>query len=133
MKKPLPLADRDTAPYWQAAREHRFIGRRCTACGRYAFPPAPHCAACHSDAMEWRDLSGRGTVYSFCVMHAALVAGFEPPYVVAEIELEEQPGLRVTANILNASIETVRIGLPVRVTYEGREDGTVLPQFEPAQ
>jgi uncharacterized OB-fold protein len=131
--KPLPLPDADTAPYWQAASEHRLICPRCTACGMYAFPPAPRCGTCSTGTMEWTDLSGHGKVFSHCVMHVPLVAGFEPPYVVADIELAEQPGLRITTNILHCPIGDVRIGMPVIVTFEDREPGLALPQFEPAQ
>jgi uncharacterized protein len=131
--KPLPLPDVDTEPYWQAAREHRFAGQRCTACGTYAFPPVVRCPGCLTSGMEWVTLSGRGTVFSYCVMHLPLVAGFAPPYLVAEVELEEQPGLRVTTNILNCPIGNVRIGMAVTVTFEDREGGIRLPQFEPAR
>jgi hypothetical protein len=83
--------------------------------------------------MQWVEMSGRGTVFSYCVMRLPLVAGFAPPYVVADVELEEQTGLRITTNILNCSIEDVRIGMPVTVLFEDREGGVSLPQFEPAQ
>jgi uncharacterized OB-fold protein len=83
--------------------------------------------------MEWVPMSGRGTVFSYCVMHMPLVAGFAPPYVVAEVELEEQPGLRVTTNILHCPIDAVRIGMAVVVTFEDREGGVSLPQFEPVR
>lgn len=131
--KPLPLPDADTAPYWQAASEHRFICQRCTACGKYTFPPTPRCPVCLSSTLEWVELSGRGTVFTYCVMHLPLVAGFEPPYVVADVELEEQQGLRIITNILNCPIEDVHIGMPVTMTFEDREVGIALPQFEPAR
>jgi uncharacterized OB-fold protein len=83
--------------------------------------------------MEWVALSGRGTVFSYCVMHLPLVAGFAPPYLVAEVELEEQPGLRVTTNILNCPIGNVHIDMAVTVAFEDREGGISLPQFEPAR
>jgi uncharacterized OB-fold protein len=83
--------------------------------------------------MEWAEVSGRGTVFSYCVMHLPLVAGFEPPYVVADIELAEQSGLRITTNILNCPLGDIRIGMPVTVTFEDREPGVALPQFEPAR
>ncbi len=76
-------------------------------------------------------MSGRGTVYSYTVMHANLVAGFEPPYVVASIELEEQPGLLVTANVVACASDAVRIGMPVAVTFEERTPEVTLPQFRP--
>jgi uncharacterized OB-fold protein len=83
--------------------------------------------------MEWVEMSGCGTIFSYCVMHLSLVAGFAPPYVVADVELQEQRGLRITTNILNCAVQDVRIGMEVTVTFEDREAGVTLPQFEPAQ
>lgn len=131
MPKPLPLPDLDSAPYWAAAREHRFIAQRCAACATLLFPPKARCPACLTSELAWVDLSGRGTIYSFCVMHLNLIPGYSPPYVVAVVELEDQPGLHVTANILDCAVADVRIGMPVKVTFEDRTPEMTLPQFRP--
>jgi hypothetical protein len=131
VSKPLPFADIDTAPYWEAAREHRLIAQRCGDCGTLLFPPKPRCPACLTSELTWTDLSGTGTVYSFCVMHMSLIPGYEPPYVVAQIELDDQPGLRITTNVVDCAVDAVRIGLPVAVTFEERTPETTLPQFRP--
>ena len=131
MPKPLPLPDIDSAPYWDAARAHRFVAQRCADCGTLLFPPKARCPACLTSALAWVDLSGRGTIYTFCVAHMDLIPGFTPPYVVAVVELEDQPGLRVTANIVDCPVERVRIGLPVEVTFEDRTPERTLPQFRP--
>ena len=131
--KPLPLPDADTAPYWNAVAGHRLICQCCTACGIYAFPPVPRCPECLApQTMEWREMSGHGTVYAYTVMHMALVRGFEPPYIVAEVELAEQPGLRLTCNILDCAPANVRIGMPVVIAFEDRGAGVSIPQFRPA-
>jgi uncharacterized OB-fold protein len=56
----------------------------------------------------------------------------EPPYAVAQIELEEQAGLRLIANILDCDPNDVRTGMPVEVTFEDVEENFTLPQFRPA-
>jgi uncharacterized OB-fold protein len=61
-------------------------------------------------------------------MSASFVRGYEPPYVVAEVALDEQPSLVLTSNILDASVEDVTVDAPVRVVFEQRGDMT-LPQF----
>jgi uncharacterized OB-fold protein len=76
-------------------------------------------------------LSGKGTVYTFSIMRDTFMRGFDPPYVIAQVELEEQPGLRLTCNILDCPIGDVRIGMPVEVTFEERPEGVTLPQFRP--
>jgi uncharacterized protein len=72
-------------------------------------------------------------VYSFTIVRQAFDPAFLPevPYVVALVELDEQPGLLLLANIVDTDIDAVEIGLRVEVTFEDR-DGHVVPQFRPS-
>jgi uncharacterized OB-fold protein len=71
-------------------------------------------------------------VYSFTVNHQPWIPGFDPPYVVAIVELEEDPTLRLTTNLVNCAPDAVRIDMPVRVVFEATSDEDVhLPLFEP--
>lgn len=128
--RPLPVADAVSAPYWEAARRHRLVLQRCGECAAYQFPPLPACRSCHSTAVAWVEVSGRGTVFTFTVMHDTLIPGLEPPYVVALVAPEEAPALRITANILECSVAAVRIGMPVGVCFQDL-GGVTLPQFRP--
>ena len=128
--KPVPLADPDSAPYWNAAKESRLVAQQCGECGHRFFPPWPRCPVCMSANLEWKTLSGRGRVYTFCITRMALVRGFESPYVVAVVELDDLPGSRITTNITDCAIEAVNIGMPVEVLFEERGD-VVVPQFRP--
>jgi uncharacterized OB-fold protein len=128
-ERPLPIEDQDSKPFWDAARERRLELPRCRDCGKFHFPPRPRCPNCLSPALDWVELSGRGQIYSFTVIHVPVARGFEIPYAVAQVELEEQAGLRVTSNILDCPPEELRIGMPVQVDFEGIGGGFVLPQF----
>jgi uncharacterized OB-fold protein len=75
-------------------------------------------------------VSGRGVVHTFTVNHQPWIPGFDPPYLVAIIELDEQPGLRFTTNLVGVEPDEARIGMPVQVTFEQWED-VWLPLFEP--
>jgi uncharacterized OB-fold protein len=50
------------------------------------------------------------------------------PLIVGVVELEEQPRLFITTNILGATVEQLRLGAPVEVMFEEVAD-VVLPQF----
>jgi hypothetical protein len=76
-------------------------------------------------------VSGRATVASFTVNHQVWEPGLEVPYVMALVELDEQADVRLVTNIVNCDPGAVRIGLPVRVTFEASE-GVWIPLFEPA-
>ena len=129
--RPLPIPDAQTAPYWEAAREHRLVLPRCGDCGRFHFYPRALCPHCASASLSWAPASGRGSVYSYTVVHRAPSPAFagELPYVVALIELEEGPHLM--SNVVNCAPDAVRIGMRVKAVFRDFEDGTVLPVFAP--
>ena len=131
--RPRPVPDDVTRPYWDAAAEHRLCIARCANCGRFRHPPTATCPVCSSSSVEWTDLNGRGTVYSFIVDYRNMVPGFEGPYVVAQVnpvDVDEEL-VRIVANIRDCAIDDVHIGMPVRVTFDDLEPGLALPQFVP--
>ncbi|MFA5522079.1 MAG: Zn-ribbon domain-containing OB-fold protein [Castellaniella sp.] len=127
---PKPIANADSAPYWDAAREHRLVIRRCRDCGALHFMPRYICPECWSEALEWVESAGKGQVHSFSIIHRAPLAEFalRVPYVTALIELDEGP--RMVANILGDDALSVAIGDRVSVTFEDRGDGALIPQFK---
>ncbi|MGW5075889.1 Zn-ribbon domain-containing OB-fold protein [Rhodococcus sp. NPDC004095] len=129
--KPLPLADETSAPYWAAAGEHRLSLQFCGACDRFVHLPATFCPRCTGDDLTWRDVSGRATLYSYTVMHDSPGPGFADslPYVVGVAEIDEQPGLLVTTNLLDVSPTELRIGMPLEVAFEELAADTVVPHF----
>ena len=128
--RPAPLPDKESAPYWAAAKAHRLELQYCPTCGRYAFPPRALCPVCLVEP-GWAQVSGRGTVRTFTIMRDSFMKGFTPPYVVAEVELEEQPGLRLITNIVGCDAGDVRIGQAVEVAFEDRSESVTIPQFRP--
>ncbi|KWF24860.1 Zn-ribbon domain-containing OB-fold protein [Burkholderia pseudomultivorans] len=125
---PQPCANADSQVYWDAARDHRLLIRKCNACGTLHFMPRHLCPSCWSDSLEWIDAKGTGTVHSYTVIRRASLSAFaqRTPYVVALIELDEGP--RMMTNILGDDALDVAIGDKVQVTFEDRETGS-LPQF----
>lgn len=127
----VPKPDVLTQPYWDGVAQHELRVQRCNACGELWHPPLPLCPCCHSRDIRWIPVSGRGTLYSYTVVHhAAHVAVAERvPYVVALVTLDEGP--RVVSNLLNCARTDVRIGMPLMLCFEQIAPDVVLPQFEP--
>jgi len=88
---------------------------------------------CLSTDITWAQASGKGTLYTFALMHQVLHPGFasEVPYNVAEVDLEE--GVRVTSTIVGSPNDNLRIGMPLEVTFEAITDEVSLPKFKPAE
>lgn len=68
---------------------------------------------------------------AFTIMRDTFMGGFEPPYVVAEVALEAQRGLIITANILECDPSAVHIGQLVEIVFEDRSETLTVPQFRP--
>jgi uncharacterized OB-fold protein len=127
----LPLVTPENEHFWRGGAEGELRFLRCRACGWYAHPPAPVCPECLCPELAPEAVSGKAQVLTFTVNHQPWIPGFDPPYVVAIVELPEQRGLRLTTNVVNCPPERVRIGMPVRVRFEEAGDGVHLPLFEP--
>jgi uncharacterized protein len=132
-EKPVPVADDLSQPFWEAAKGRRPVAQRCAECGYYNHPPRLVCDRCSSQRLEFTPVSGRGTIYSFTVMHQPSVAGFEGevPYINIVVELEQQPMLFMVSNLPYAELGKVRIGGRVEVWFEERGPDLVLAQFRP--
>ena len=120
-----PAVTPETQPFWEAATAGRLLVKRCTACGESHHYPRPLCPFCGSDRTEWREASGRGSVYSYSVMRRAPV-----PYALAYVTLDE--GVTMMTNIVDCDLDAIRIGQSVRVVFKATEDGPPVPMFTPA-
>ena len=131
-------------PFWTATREQRYVVQWCTACELPIFYPREVCPACLSaDALEWRESSGRGTVYAVSVQHrpANPTMADRVPYAVAlvDVDADARTGdgtgatIRVMSNIVGTDPLTIAVGDAVSVAWEPLSDGRNLPLFEPAR
>jgi hypothetical protein len=129
-KKPIPIADDLSRPFWDAAKAGRLVIQRCASCRYYNHPPRRFCDACLAPDLRFENVSGRGHIYTFSVMHQRDVPGFEDaaPFINIVVELAEQSMLLMVANVPEADREKVRIGAPVELYFEDRGD-VVFPQF----
>jgi|SRR5690242_19584531 uncharacterized OB-fold protein len=128
--KPLPHPSPTSRPFWEAARRHELALQQCAGCGKFIHYPRPRCPECFSDRLEWKKVSGRGTIHSYTVAHFSPAPAFtEIPFVLAIVELEEGP--RITTNIV-APPDEVRIGMPVLAAFEDVTPECTLVKFKPA-
>jgi uncharacterized OB-fold protein len=129
--KPLPRVTPELAPFFAAAKARQLVVQRCAGCGLLRFPPRELCSQCWSRNAEWVPVSGRGEVFSFYWMHQVYHPGFatEVPYAVVTVALEEGP--HVVTNVIDCTRETLRIGMPVEVTFTDASDEVTLPKFRP--
>jgi uncharacterized OB-fold protein len=130
--KAIPVPTERDAPYWEGAKERRLVLQRCSGCGLFSAQPRLVCPRCRAEAFTWNQVSGRGKIHSYTIVHQTTAPGFqgEVPYVVVHVQIEEEPTCYITANLLVSQEEhdTLSVDLPVVVEFEKRGDA-VLPQF----
>jgi hypothetical protein len=133
-EKPIPEPSDLAAPYWEAARAGRLEIQRCRSCRRWVHFPDVRCPGCGGTELAFEPVSGRGVVGTFTLVHRSFVAGFadDVPYAVGWIDLVEQDGLRVFADLVEIPAENVRIGLHVEVTFTERAGWGLIPSFRAA-
>ena len=130
---PKPLADAISLPWWEAAAEHRLVVQRCTSCETTRHPPAPVCPECRSADSDWNELSGRGQVYTYTIVHRPIAAGQELPFVIAVIALEGAGGLRMISNLVEVKPDRIEIGLAVELVWEDMSPDLAIPRFRPVE
>ncbi|MEY4654356.1 MAG: hypothetical protein RI884_2937 [Pseudomonadota bacterium] len=119
-----PLVDAATETFWERAKAGQLCTRACTQCGKLHWYPRPVCPYCQGDT-QWRDLSGRGTIYSVSVTRKAGPI----PYAIAYVALEE--GITLLTNIVDCDLDQLAIGQRVQVVFKPAEDGAMVPMFRP--
>jgi len=129
----LPQITPENEHYWKGGARGELTFLRCDACRTYVHPPSPLCPSCLSRQLAPAAVSGRARLLTWTVNHHRWIPGFEPPYLIAIVEIEEQRGLRVTTNLVNCTPDELRMDLPVQVLFEERDGGIFLPLFEPVR
>ena len=126
--KPRP----ETQHYWDGAKEGELRLQQCKSCDKIYFPPRALCPECGSRDVKVDKASGKGRLYSYIINHLP-APGFEGPFAVAVVELEEGP--RLMRNILECeqTAEALQLDMPPEVTFEKLSDEITLPQFKPAK
>ncbi|MBM3671348.1 MAG: hypothetical protein FJW86_04080 [Actinobacteria bacterium] len=132
-QRPLPVPDEQSAPYWKAAAEHVLTVARCSRCGAYSIPISAECDRCHSPDPDYRfePVTGRGTIRSWTVIQQSFLPGFDDdvPFVLVDVELDEQPDLRMIGRLLDGANAPRHLGDRVTVAFEDLAPGSSVPAF----
>ena len=123
--------DHDNKHFYRGLLERELRVNRCNDCGVWHHPPRSVCAACWSSDVAATPVTGSGVIHMVIFLHQGPPApgvDYTTPYPVVTVELEEQPGLRLTSTVVGAANESVVIGAPVTLDWIER-DGAPFPVF----
>ncbi len=126
----LPRVTPQNEHFWRGGAAGRLQFLRCGDCRRYLHPPAPVCGSCLSKNLGVEAVSGRARVATFTLNHKEWVPAPDHPYVIAIVEIDEDPSVRLMTNLVNCDPAAVHIGMPVEVVFEAHDD-VHIPLFQP--
>ncbi len=129
--RPDPVVRVDSAFFWEACERGEFVAQRCEGCERLWHPPRPMCPICHSTEKSAAALSGKGVVMSYVMPVHPPAYGFAEPPIAALIELEE--GLRFVGTLVDVEPASIRVGMPVQVSFAATSGGKAVPVFRPTE
>ncbi|HEY3950300.1 Zn-ribbon domain-containing OB-fold protein [Phenylobacterium sp.] len=122
---PAPVVNLETQPFWDAAKQGRFLIKRCVACGKAHWYPRAICPYCASGETVWEDSPGEGVIYTFSVMRRSQTG----PYAIGYVTLDEGPS--VLTNFLGVGPDALSIGQRVKVRFQETDGGPPVPVFAP--
>ena len=133
MPLPADTASRSSGPgpdaeYAAFLAEGKFHIQYSPAADRYVFYPRLICPYTGSDELEWREVSGRGTVHATTVVRRKPDRGGD--YNVVLVDLEE--GARMMSRVDGIEPTAVEIGMAVEAEIVEEEDRHIVV-FRPAQ
>ncbi|MBS7622455.1 Zn-ribbon domain-containing OB-fold protein [Candidatus Bathyarchaeota archaeon] len=119
--------------FYDFVREKVLMGCICQDCKTIMVPPRMSCIECGGERLRWSELSGKGSLETFTIVHVApAFLKDKAPYAVGIVRLEEGP--MITARLVGLDVlkpETFKIGMPMVVGYAD-EGGRPLLVFRPA-
>ena len=131
VERPLPVERSFSKPFWDATREKRLLLQYDRVAGAYQFYPRP--TSIHTGKasnLEWREVSGRGTIFSYTIARRARPPFRDhEPFFLVLVTLEE--GVNVMSNAIRCPLEEMRVGLKLKPWWLPLSDGRHLPLFEP--
>jgi uncharacterized OB-fold protein len=137
---PLPdVDDAVLAPFFSGAADGELRVTRCAECATFVWYPQERCPSC-GGALEWVTVSGRGTLFSWAVVHRPFLPAFDEmvPFVTALVAIEEDPAVRIVTYIVDVDPDALTADMPVAVTFRPlsfptvADKSVVVPMFAPA-
>ena len=102
--------------FYKFLAQGKLMAGKCTHCGKIHLPPRPLCDKCFHQAFTWTEISPKGKLLTYTVIHIA-PPQFQDlaPYAVGIIQLENHT--KLPGMITNLPQEQLRIGINLTVDF----------------
>jgi uncharacterized OB-fold protein len=114
--------------FYKFLSQQKLMAGRCLKCGKIHLPPRPMCDNCFSQDFEWLQISGKGKLVTYTVIHVA-PQQFQvlAPYAVGIVELEN--GLKIPGMIQGTRQEHLKIGMELNLDFGTCSTSQQWPQW----
>lgn len=132
MDKPVPHPTATSAPFWNGLRERKVLIQYSASTDTWVFYPRILAPGSLADDLEWREVSGRGELYTFTIARRPTAPPWSDaiPQLLAVVQLDEGP--RLTTELVNVDADDVQVGMRVRPVFSELADGgPTLLRYEP--
>lgn len=110
------------------AQEKLMVGK-CKKCGKIHLPPRPLCDNCYGTEFTWNEISGKGKLLTYTIIHVA-PPQFQAfaPYAVGIVKLNN--GLRLPGMISGIQHDHLKIGTEMTIDFKACSIGQTWPQWQ---
>jgi uncharacterized OB-fold protein len=132
MDRPVPRPTALSEPFWKGLDAGKILIQYSPSTDKWVFYPRPLAPGTLADDLEWREVAGSGTVYTFTIARRATAPAWSDavPQIIAVVEVAE--GARIPTELVNVAPDAVTVGMQVRAVFDRSTDGGVtLLKFEP--
>ena len=131
--KPMPEPTPTSKPFWDALREHKIRIQYSPSGDQWVFYPRVVAPRTLADDLEWREISGLGTLYTFTVADRPTASQWADslPQLLAVVEWDEGP--RLSTEMKNVDPADLVVGMRVRPVFDDDPNGgPTMLRYEPA-
>ena len=131
--KPMPIPTPTAKPFWDSLAEHRIRIQYSPSTDRYVFYPRVLAPGTLADDLEWREISGAASLYTYTIAYRSVAPHFadDLPQILAVVEWDEGP--RFSTEIVNARPDEISVGMRLQpVFFDYPSDGVTMLRYEPA-
>ncbi len=133
MSYPVPEPTPVSQPFWDGLAQHRILVQYSPSSQRYVFYPRVLAPGTLADDLEWREIDGAGTLYTFTIARRPTGPPWQDalPQLLAVVQVDAGP--KFSTELVDVEPCDIRIGMRVEpVFYDLPEEGITLLKYRPA-
>ena len=115
--------------FYKFLDQKKLMAGKCLKCGKIHLPPRPLCNNCFGEDFEWVNISGKGKLLTYTVIHVA-PQQFQAlaPYAVGIVQLEN--GLNIPGMIQGITQNSIKIDMELTLDFGTCSTSQQWPQWQ---